>query len=77
MDLRTPLDHIVDPVQVAKALERTCLILLSKVAKDKDAQRRVSAMLCKFYNLQGVTPTELVHGLRCGHGLSTMGPSWI
>jgi hypothetical protein len=36
MDLRALLDHIVDPVQVAEALERTRLVLLSKVAKDED-----------------------------------------
>jgi hypothetical protein len=29
VDLRAPLDHIVDPIQVAEALERTHLILLS------------------------------------------------
>jgi hypothetical protein len=37
MDLHAPLNHIVDPVQVAEALERTRLVLLSKVAEDEDA----------------------------------------
>jgi hypothetical protein len=36
VDLRTPLDHVVDPVQAAEALERTRLVLLSKVAEDED-----------------------------------------
>jgi hypothetical protein len=38
VDLCAPLDHIVDPVQVTEALERTRLVLLSKVAKDEDAR---------------------------------------
>jgi hypothetical protein len=50
VDLRAPLDHIIDPVQVAEALERTCLILLSKVAEDEDARRRMSTMLHEFYD---------------------------
>jgi hypothetical protein len=35
VDLRAPLDHVIDPVQVAEALERTRLVLLSKVAEDE------------------------------------------
>jgi hypothetical protein len=77
VDLRAPLDHIVDPVQVAEALERTCLVLLSKVAEDVDAQRRMSTTLHEFYGAQGVALARLVHGLRRGHGLSAMGPSRI
>jgi hypothetical protein len=37
VDLHAPLNHIVDPVQVAQALERTRLVLLSKVSEDEDA----------------------------------------
>jgi hypothetical protein len=77
VDLRAPLDHIVDPIQVAKALERTCLVLLSKVAEDEDARRRMSTTLCEFYDVQCVTPIGLAHGLRHGHGLSIVGPRWI
>jgi hypothetical protein len=39
VDLRAPLNHVIDPVQVAEALERTRLVLLSKVAEDEDARR--------------------------------------
>jgi hypothetical protein len=39
VDLRTPLNQVIDPVQVAEALERMRLILLSKVAEDEDTQR--------------------------------------
>jgi hypothetical protein len=74
---RAPLDHIIDPVQVAEALERTRLILLSKVAEDEDARRRMSNTLREFYNTHGVTPAELAHGLRRYHGLSATGPSRI
>jgi hypothetical protein len=77
VDLRAPLDHIVDPVQVAEALEWTHLDLLSKVAEDKDARRRMSTKLREFYDAQGVTPGSLVHDLRRGHGLSATGPSQI
>jgi hypothetical protein len=64
VDLCAPLDHIVDPVQVAEALERTRLVLLSKVAEDEDARRRMSTKLRDFYDAQDVTPAGLVHGLR-------------
>jgi hypothetical protein len=45
VDLCTPLNHVIDPVQVAEALERTRLILLSKVAEDEDAPHRMSTVL--------------------------------
>jgi hypothetical protein len=69
VDLRTPLDHIVDPVQVAEALERTRIVLLSKVAEDIDARHRTSSMLRKFYNAQGTTLVGEAHGLQRGYGL--------
>jgi hypothetical protein len=37
VNLRAPLDHVINPVQVAEALEQTRLVLLSKVAEDEDA----------------------------------------
>jgi hypothetical protein len=77
VDLRAPLDHIVDPVQVTEALERTRLVLLSKVAEDEDARRRMSTTLREFYDMQGVAPAGLVHGLRHGNGLSAASPSRI
>jgi hypothetical protein len=36
VDLHAPLDHVIDPVQVAEALEQTHLVLLSKVTEDDD-----------------------------------------
>jgi hypothetical protein len=62
MDLCAPLDHIIDPVQVAEALERTRLVLLSKVAEDEDARRRMSTALREFYDAHGDAPVELAHG---------------
>jgi hypothetical protein len=47
------------------------------VAEDEDARCRMSTMLREFYDAHGVTPAELAHGLRCGHGLSAAGPSRI
>jgi hypothetical protein len=77
MDLRAPLDHIIDPVKVAEALERMRLILLSKVAEDEDARCRMSTTLRESYNTHGDTPVELAHGQQCGHGLSATGPSQV
>jgi hypothetical protein len=73
VDLHTPLDHVIDPVQVAEVLKRTRLILLSKVAKDEDAQRRTSTMLREFHDAHGGAPVELAHDPRHGHGLAAMG----
>jgi hypothetical protein len=77
VDLHAPLDHIVDLIQVTEALERTRLVLLSKVAKDEDARRCMSTTLREFYDADGVMPAELDHGLRRGHGLSDAGPSRV
>jgi hypothetical protein len=38
VDLRTPLNRVIDPAQVVEALERMRLVLLRKVAEDEDAQ---------------------------------------
>jgi hypothetical protein len=35
VDLRAPLNRVIDPARVAEALERTRLVLLSKVAEDE------------------------------------------
>jgi hypothetical protein len=66
VDLRAPLDHVVDPVQVAEALERTRLVLLSKVAEDEDTRCHMSATLREFYDAHGVASAEPAHGLRRG-----------
>jgi hypothetical protein len=77
VDLRAPLDHVIDPVQVTEALERTRLVLLSKVAEDEDARCRMSATLREFYDTHGVAPAELAHGSRHGHGPSAASSSQI
>jgi hypothetical protein len=50
VDLRTPLNRVIDPARVAEALERTRLVLLRKVAEDEDSQHRTSTMLCEFHD---------------------------
>jgi hypothetical protein len=77
MDLHAPLDHIVDPIQVAEALERMRIVLLSKLAEDLDARHRMSSTLCELYNTQGNVLAGEAHGLRRGHGLSATGLSRI
>jgi hypothetical protein len=62
MDLCAPLDRIIDSAQVAEALERTRLVLLSRVAGEETTQRRMSTTLCEFYDAHGDAPDELVHG---------------
>jgi hypothetical protein len=42
-----PLDHIIDPIQVAEALERTRLVLLNKVVEDEVAQCRMTTTLLR------------------------------
>jgi hypothetical protein len=64
VDLRAPLSCVIDPAQVAEALERTHLILLSKVAEDEANRCRVSTMLSEFYDVHGDAPTELARDLR-------------
>jgi hypothetical protein len=58
VDLRALLDHVIDPVQVAEALERMRLVLLSRVAEDEDAQRCMSTTLHEFYDAHGVASTD-------------------
>jgi hypothetical protein len=77
VDLRAPLDHVIDPVQVAEALEWTRLVLLSKVTENEDARRRMSTVLRESYNAHGDAPVELALGQRHGHGLSAVGPSRV
>jgi hypothetical protein len=61
VDLRAPLSRVVDPAQVAEALERTRLVLLSKVAEDEANRCRTSTTLSEFYDVHGDAPTELAH----------------
>jgi hypothetical protein len=35
MDLRAPLDHVIDSAQVAEALEQTRFVLLSRAAEEE------------------------------------------
>jgi hypothetical protein len=62
VDLRTPLDRVIDSAQVAEALERTRLVLLSRAAEEETTWRRMSATLHEFYDVHGDAPDELVCG---------------
>jgi hypothetical protein len=75
VDLHLPLDHVIDPTRVAEALERTRLVLLSKVAEDEVNQRHASTMLNEFYDVHGDALTKLARDLLCS--FATMGPSQI
>jgi hypothetical protein len=59
VDLRAPLDCVIDPARVAEALEWARLALLGKVAEDEANRRRVSTTLGEFYDAHGDAPTEL------------------
>jgi hypothetical protein len=72
VDLRAPLSCVIDPAQVAEALERTHLILLSKVAEDEANRCRASTTLSEFYDVHGDALTELAHDLR--RSFATAGP---
>jgi hypothetical protein len=75
VDLHAPLDHLIDPVQVAEALEQTRLVLLGKVAEDEIDRRRSSTTLSEFYDVHGDAPVELAHDPR--RGVIVMGPGQI
>jgi hypothetical protein len=64
-DLHAPLSRVIDPAWVAEALERTRLILLSKVADDEANRCRASTMRSEFYDMHGDAPTELARDLWC------------
>jgi hypothetical protein len=64
VDLSAPLGCVIDPAQVAEALERTRLVLLSKVAEDEANRCRASTTLSEFYDVHGDAPTELARDLR-------------
>jgi hypothetical protein len=72
VDLHAPLDHVIDPIQVVKALEWTRLVFLGKVAEDEIDKRRASTTLREFYDVHGDAPVELAHDPR--RGFVAMGP---
>jgi hypothetical protein len=45
VDLRAPLDRVIDPTRVAEALERMCLVLLSRAAGEEAARHHMSTTL--------------------------------
>jgi hypothetical protein len=75
VDLRGPLSRVIDPARVAEALERTRLVLLSKVAEDEANRCRASTTLSEFYDVHGNAPTELARDLCCS--FATAIPSQI
>jgi hypothetical protein len=60
VDLRTPLDRVIDPARVVEALERTRLSLLSRAAREEAARHHMSTTLREFYDAHGDAPDELV-----------------
>jgi hypothetical protein len=62
VDLHAPLDRVIDSAQVAEALERTRLILLSRAAEEETTRRRMSTTLHEFYDAHGDASDELVCG---------------
>jgi hypothetical protein len=64
VDLRAPLDHVIDPARVAEALERTRLVLLGKMAEDEANRRRASTTLGEFYDVHRDAPAGLARDLR-------------
>jgi hypothetical protein len=77
VDLRAPLDRVIDPARVAKALERTRLVLLSRAAGEEAGRRHMSTTLCEFYDAHGDASDELVCGQQRTHGLDAVGPSQV
>jgi hypothetical protein len=75
VDLRTPLNRVIDPARVAEALEQTRLVLLSKVAEDEIDRRRASTTLSEFYDVHGDALVELAHDPR--RGFIAMDPGQI
>jgi hypothetical protein len=59
VDLRAPLNHVIDPARVVEALERTRLVLLSRVAGKEAARHHMSTTLCESYDAHGDAPDEL------------------
>jgi hypothetical protein len=77
VDLRAPLNHVIDSAQVAEALERTRLVLLSRAAEEETVRRRMSTMLREFYDAHEDALDELVRGQQRSHGLVAAGPSQV
>jgi hypothetical protein len=75
VDLHAPLSRVIDPARVAEALERTRLVLLSKVAEDEANRCRASTTLGEFYDVHGDAPTELARDL--WHSFATAVPGQI
>jgi hypothetical protein len=64
VDLRAPLDRVIDPARVAEALERMRLILLGKMVESETNRCRASTTLSELYDVHGDAPTELARDLR-------------
>jgi hypothetical protein len=75
VDLCAPLSRVIDPAWVAEALERTHLVLLSKVAEDEANWCSASTTLSEFYDVHEDAPAELAHDPRCS--FATTGPGRI
>jgi hypothetical protein len=77
VDLHAPLDHVIDSAWVVEALERTCLVLLSRAAEEEAIRCRMSTTLREFYDEHGDALEKLVCGQQRSHGLIAAGPSQV
>jgi hypothetical protein len=59
VDLRAPLDRVIDSAQVTEARERTRLVLLSRAAEEETTRCRMSTTLRELYDAHGDAPDEL------------------
>jgi hypothetical protein len=64
VDLRAPLNRVIDLARVAEAQEQTRFVLLGKVAEDEANRCRASTTLNEFYDVRGDAPAELAHDPR-------------
>jgi hypothetical protein len=72
VDLRAPLDRVIDPARLAEALERARLAFLGKVAEDEANRRRASTTLGGFYSVHGDAPTEPAHDSHRGFATTVL-----
>jgi hypothetical protein len=73
VDLRAPLDHAINPVQAAEALEQTHTTLPGKAVDLDDTRRRADSTIREFYTAQC---TALAREVR-NHGPLAIDPSWF
>jgi hypothetical protein len=73
VDLRIPLDRVINSARVAEALERTRLVLLGKMAEGEANRCHASTTLSEFYDVHGDVPTEFACDLHRGFATVILG----